>query len=72
VIGPRLALLDVEPDTAVVVMTSLFGAAVFVSAKLTVFVPVALAETLYEPAVAFAVKVEEVASPLAFVVATHW
>ena len=44
---------------------------VFVSAKSTVLVPLALAATLYEPVVAFAVNVEEVASPLAFVVATQ-
>jgi hypothetical protein len=34
--------------------------------------PLAAAATLYVPWLAFAVNVEEVATPLAFVVATHW
>jgi hypothetical protein len=43
----------------------------FVSLKFTVFVPVALADTLYVPAVALAVNVEDVAWPFAPVVFTH-
>jgi hypothetical protein len=34
--------------------------------------PLAVAATLYVPWLEFAVKVEEVATPLEFVVATHW
>ena len=43
----------------------------FARLKFTLFVPLALADTLYEPAVPLAVKVEEVACPFAAVVATH-
>jgi hypothetical protein len=40
-------------------------------AMVTVFVPNALAETVYDPLVRLAVNVDEVASPLLLVVATQ-
>jgi hypothetical protein len=62
-----IAVLCPDP---LVTTTLAAGPTVFVSEKLAEVEPVALATTLYgPPAVAFAVNVAEVATPLAFVVA---
>ncbi len=67
-----LVVADVVAVVGVGVMRTLVAApAALVSEKVTVLVPVAEAVMVSAPAVVLAVKADEVATPLALVVATH-
>jgi hypothetical protein len=68
--APKAVLIAALCPDPLVIATLAAGPTLFVSEKLAEVAPVALATTLYgPPAVAFAVNVADVATPLAFVVA---
>ena len=68
--APKAVLIGALCPDPLVTLTFAAAPAVFVNAKLAEVAPVALATTLYgPPAAPFAVNVEDVATPLAFVVA---